>query len=237
LGDVAANDLEVFVRTAKNVFIAFALGVGISASPLLSRADTLTVDFSQNNSCGGSLGCSGSGLLAVATITDIIGGVSVDITLKDSSFAFFQAGNPPMIGFQPTPTGLSGTSSAMDNLGGAARTWGLSGGFNSGGPGSFLAAVGYLPKGNIPFSFDIVFTLANVATSDFTANDSGYIMGLDMCRLGTGTDGCAGTGFVGGLLTTQPVPLPATLPLFATGLAGLGLLGWRRKRKTVAPSD
>jgi hypothetical protein len=27
------------------------------------------------------------------------------------------------------------------------------------------------------------------------------------------------------------VPLPATLPLFATGLGALGLLGWRRKRK------
>lgn len=27
------------------------------------------------------------------------------------------------------------------------------------------------------------------------------------------------------------VPLPAALPLFATGLAGLGLAGWRRKRK------
>jgi hypothetical protein len=29
-------------------------------------------------------------------------------------------------------------------------------------------------------------------------------------------------------------PLPATLPLFATGLGGLGLLGWRRKRKARA---
>ena len=29
---------------------------------------------------------------------------------------------------------------------------------------------------------------------------------------------------------TPTIPLPATLPLFATGLAGLGLLGWRRKR-------
>ena len=27
-----------------------------------------------------------------------------------------------------------------------------------------------------------------------------------------------------------PVPLPGALPLFATGLAGLGLLGWRRKK-------
>jgi hypothetical protein len=29
-------------------------------------------------------------------------------------------------------------------------------------------------------------------------------------------------------------PLPAALPLFATGVAGLGLLGWRRKRKALA---
>jgi hypothetical protein len=29
-------------------------------------------------------------------------------------------------------------------------------------------------------------------------------------------------------------PLPATLPLFATGIGGLGLLGWRRKRKAEA---
>jgi hypothetical protein len=29
-------------------------------------------------------------------------------------------------------------------------------------------------------------------------------------------------------------PLPAALPLFATGLGGLGLLGWRRKRKSAA---
>jgi hypothetical protein len=31
--------------------------------------------------------------------------------------------------------------------------------------------------------------------------------------------------------TTPTTPLPAALPLFATGLGALGLLGWRRKRK------
>ena len=34
--------------------------------------------------------------------------------------------------------------------------------------------------------------------------------------------------------TVGAVPLPATLPLFATGLGALGLLGWRRKRKAAA---
>jgi PEP-CTERM motif len=29
-------------------------------------------------------------------------------------------------------------------------------------------------------------------------------------------------------------PVPATLPLFATGLGAMGLLGWRRKRKAQA---
>ncbi len=33
---------------------------------------------------------------------------------------------------------------------------------------------------------------------------------------------------------TTATPLPAALPLFATGLGALGLLGWRRKRKNAA---
>jgi hypothetical protein len=34
-------------------------------------------------------------------------------------------------------------------------------------------------------------------------------------------------------LPTSETPLPAALPLFATGLGALGLLTWRRKRKAV----
>ena len=49
-------------------------------------------------------------------------------------------------------------------------------------------------------------------------------------------------GFNGGIylddVSVDPVnavvPLPAALPLFATGLGALALLGWRRKRKAVA---
>jgi hypothetical protein len=33
------------------------------------------------------------------------------------------------------------------------------------------------------------------------------------------------------LASVPPIPLPGALPLFATGLGALGLLGWRRKKK------
>lgn len=36
---------------------------------------------------------------------------------------------------------------------------------------------------------------------------------------------------VSGSLVLAPVPLPAALPLFATGLGVIGLLAWRKKRK------
>jgi hypothetical protein len=35
-------------------------------------------------------------------------------------------------------------------------------------------------------------------------------------------------------LAASETPLPAALPLFTTGLGVLGLLGWRRKKKTAA---
>jgi hypothetical protein len=46
---------------------------------------------------------------------------------------------------------------------------------------------------------------------------------LDLTSMDTGTFSATGE--------TPATPLPAALPLFATGLGALGLLGWRRKRK------
>jgi hypothetical protein len=36
-----------------------------------------------------------------------------------------------------------------------------------------------------------------------------------------------------GLIGQIQTPIPAALPLFATGLGALGLLGWRRKKKAA----
>jgi hypothetical protein len=45
----------------------------------------------------------------------------------------------------------------------------------------------------------------------------------------------AGGGFGVGVFNLEQTPLPAALPLFASGLGGLGLLGWLRKRQLTAP--
>ena len=51
--------------------------------------------------------------------------------------------------------------------------------------------------------------------------------------LSTGTGGSFNlTSMDTSTFTADVVPLPATFPLFGSGLGALGLLGWRRKRRT-----
>jgi hypothetical protein len=72
------------------------------------------------------------------------------------------------------------------------------------------------------------FFITSVLLSSFNATDSligfnetKHFQVSDLEKLGGG----GGQG---------QTPLPAALPLFATGLGALGLLGWRRKRKAAA---
>jgi hypothetical protein len=55
--------------------------------------------------------------------------------------------------------------------------------------------------------------------------------------LGTCATSCSHTGDPNDpeyAVLFSPAPLPAALPLFASGLGAMGLLGWRKKRKAAA---
>ena len=52
---------------------------------------------------------------------------------------------------------------------------------------------------------------------------------LIYCDTGSGPCGSREVGF--SIVAVPSVPVPAALPLLATGLGALGVIGWRRKRK------
>jgi hypothetical protein len=101
---------------------------------------------------------------------------------------------------------------------------------NSGGtPNNFSASFGsssLLSLPNAPasnytlYSFDVFATGAATDLVFHFRSDPNFLhfddVSVDQVTVGAAT------------------PLPAALPLFATGLGALGLLGWRRKRKNAA---
>jgi len=83
-----------------------------------------------------------------------------------------------------------------------------------------------------PTASSITFTItgSNLA---LLANSLGNTSSAHICDVSSGT-ACSTTFFTLPGNQPNPVPLPGALPLFATGLAGLGLLRWKKKRKASA---
>ena len=61
-----------------------------------------------------------------------------------------------------------------------------------------------------------------------------YLEGYGVLKNGIYTDSNGDLVAIFGANAAAETPLPGTLPLFASGLGALGLLGWRRKRKNAA---
>jgi hypothetical protein len=81
------------------------------------------------------------------------------------------------------------------------------------------------------------FTTGTINTSD-NPNFAGDTIefGIGLRGVTPGCNPCDATAQVNldnVSFTVSPTPLPAALPLFATGLGVLGLFGWRRKRKNA----
>ena len=81
------------------------------------------------------------------------------------------------------------------------------------------------PFAPVTTSQDFTFTGATDLTSVSIATIPGASFGGPVTVTGIDFTGISGL---------SEIPLPATFPLFATGLGALGLLGWRRKRRAQA---
>jgi hypothetical protein len=92
------------------------------------------------------------------------------------------------------------------------------------------------PPFNPPFANDNAGLVNNNSLSPdgdgigFSANGVDYNLNIDIQVCGP--SGCTTLTSYSAVAGTT-TPIPTALPLFATGIGALGLLGWRRKRKTL----
>jgi hypothetical protein len=76
-----------------------------------------------------------------------------------------------------------------------------------------------------------LFSVTPSQTAD--ASNTGHLF-FDVLTPGASLTFLSGHDYSSSLAEPLATPLPAALPLFATGLGALGLLGWRRKKKAAA---
>jgi hypothetical protein len=89
------------------------------------------------------------------------------------------------------------------------------------------------PVGSLNIAFDDAGDLSTFIGGNLDQNESIAIVNQSACDETDPT--CSIYTFsISGTLEPATTPLPAALPLFASGLAAFGLLGWRRKRKAQA---
>jgi hypothetical protein len=237
------------------------LVAGISIYALAAQpAAAATITFIGNGTAGGEpLSASAAfttsaGQVAV-TISNLLSPTdirSVGQTVSDLSFTLSNA--PGTLGTRSASGQLAniGAGGSVSTVGGSPVRWVGLGPPPPGGQGTFsingntilLEAIG----GGQPSQLLLPSIIAGSSFSNANSSITGgqfnpFVVGSLLVTIAlsgvtadttiTGATFSFGTGpdtFISGSV----VPLPGALPLFMTGLAGLGLLGWHRKKKAAA---
>jgi hypothetical protein len=99
--------------------------------------------------------------------------------------------------------------------------------FQAFGPGGLLGTIGPVSNSNFP---DASFSGTTPEDRFFGVSDPGGITSLFISNSSGGIE-VDHVQYGGLAVTPNATPLPGALPLFATGLGALSLLGWRRRKK------
>ena len=196
------------LRTASLVICTMV--VTSFAAPPTSEASILTFDALLGNFENPPAGSTATGF-AVVTIDDVMNTMNVHVT-----FSGLTSGNTAShIHCCVAPGGNAGVATTTPTFTGFPT-------------GTTSGTYDHLFDMTLASSYNPAFVTANggsVAIAEAVLF-AGIIAGNAYLNIHT-------TNFGGGEIRgfLAETPLPAALPLFATGLGALGLLGWRRKRK------
>ena len=143
-----------------------------------------------------------------------------------------QANNQPFGGLEQTITTTAGTNYTLTFALGASTAWNIGSlagsALTASATGSVLLAsqlfTAPTPSTDNQWTTETLSFTADSASTTIeflgdSANISSRYIGLDDVDVELAT-----------------TPLPAALPLFASGLGALGLFGWRKKRKAAVPA-
>ena len=170
---------------------------------------------------------------AVTFFTDTCSGGGASLTCTFTANAGFlfidsQAANLNLAGtVQSASETFSGGSGAV-----TSSTISFNSPQNVDGLGLFNFTDDLKSNGGNPTVSTITFTI-NGAGLALLANSLGNTASAHICEISSGT-ACASTFFATPSGQVGAVPLPGALPLFATGLVGLVVLGRRRMKQAAA---
>jgi hypothetical protein len=202
---------------------------------LPGTSNAATIGTFTSCSVGGGCGTASSfGTIDFNSVTNIY-----TVTLS-GNFEFFGSGNSPQpfFAFNTTSgTPVFGTITVQQDAN-PPLSAGLAGVNGTTPPGNPPGGIGSMDNyiSTTTTNLQLGNTLQFALTGTYTLGPNGGgvdTFAADVCTngVGGGVQGCpaGSTGWIDATLNVDPVPLPGALPLFASGLVGLGLLGWRRK--------
>lgn len=202
-----------------------------SLAPLSAKAEVITADLDViSKSKIGTLAVS----LGTVTVTDIVGGVMLDVSLLLGS-KFVDTGGPHTaftfnLDLAPTSIAITapGPNYRVDSHGAHITLFTVLSGSQSATPyGSYSNGIdcpGCGPGASHAYGGPLDLTIMGVSVSNFVANANGYFFAADVI----GPKG--GTGSIAADDITTIVPEPSTWAMMLIGFAGLAFTRYRRRR-------